>query len=104
MIVSASAASVARRRRIHAASAAPPARSSGRVCRHTYVLLAFGLEALAPAGVVDHYLVGARADAVQAHVAARALDGVLLHVARAAVDLDALVGGIDGDARGVQLG
>src|SRR3954451_3967137 len=104
MIVSASAASVARRRRIHAASAAPPPRSSGRGYGHTYVLLAFGLEAIGPSDDVEHDLVGARADAVQAHVAPDALDPVLLHVARAAVDLDALVGDLDGDARGVQLG
>src|SRR3954451_6290581 len=104
MIVSASAASVARRRRIHAASAAPPPRSSGRGYRHTYVLLAFGLEAIGPSDDVEHDLVGARADAVQAHVAPHALDAVLLHVARAAVDLDALVGDLDGHARGVELG
>jgi hypothetical protein len=41
---------------------------------------------------------------VQAHVAPDALDAVLLHVARAAVDLDALVGDLDRDARGVELG
>ena len=44
------------------------------------------------------------ADPVEAHVAPDALDAVLLHVAGAAVDLDALVGDLDGDARGVQLG
>src|SRR3954451_23314123 len=104
MIVSASAASVARRRRIHAASAAPPPRSSGRGYGHTYVLLAFGLEAIGPSDDVEHDLVGARADAVEAHVAPHALDAVLLHVAGAAVDLDALVGDLDGDPRRVQLG
>src|SRR4051812_43514099 len=52
---------------------------------------------------VEHDLVRARADPVQAHVAPHALDAVLLHVARAAVDLDALVGDLDRDARGVEL-
>src|SRR4051812_27361668 len=53
---------------------------------------------------VEHDLVGAGADAVQAHVAPDALDAVLLHVAGAAVDLDALVGDLDRDARRVELG
>src|SRR5439155_22373979 len=53
---------------------------------------------------VEHDLVGAGADAVESHVAPDALDPVLLHVARAAVDLDALVGDLDRDARGVELG
>jgi hypothetical protein len=37
-------------------------------------------------------------------VAPDALDDVLLHVAGAALDLDALVGDLHGDPRGVQLG
>jgi hypothetical protein len=37
-------------------------------------------------------------------VAPDALDAVLLHVAGAAVDLDALVGDLHGDPRGVQRG
>src|SRR3954447_24657156 len=53
---------------------------------------------------VEHDLVGPGADPVQAHVAPDALDPVLAHVAGPAVDLDALVGDLDGDARGVQLG
>src|SRR3954465_14278862 len=53
---------------------------------------------------VEHDLVGPGADPVQAHVAPDALDPVLTHVAGAAVDLDALVGDLHGDARGVQLG
>src|ERR1700759_1002554 len=62
------------------------------------------LDAIATTDHVEHDLVGARADAVQAHVPPAALAAVLLHVAGAAVDLDALVGHLDGDARGVQLG
>src|SRR5215217_4531696 len=61
------------------------------------------LEAIRPADHVEHDLVGARADAVQPHVAPHPLDAVLLHVAGAAVDLDALVGDLDRDPRGVQL-
>src|SRR5215212_1439687 len=66
-------------------------------------LTGVSLEAVRPPDHVEHDLVGARADAVEAQVAPGALDAVLLHVARAAVDLDALVGDLDGDARGVQL-
>src|SRR3954453_15028205 len=62
------------------------------------------LEAIRPADDVEHDLVRAGADAVQAHVAPHALDAVLLHVAPAAVDLDALVGALDRDAGGVELG
>src|SRR6187551_742073 len=61
---------------------------------------------LDPVGAADHLehdLVRARADPVEAHVAVGALDLVLLHVAVAAVDLDALVGDLAGDARGVEL-
>src|SRR5262249_50887210 len=61
------------------------------------------LEPVRAADDVEHDLVGARADPVQAHVAPHALDAVLLHVAGAAVDLDALVGDLDRDPRGVQL-
>jgi Bacterial regulatory proteins, lacI family len=46
---------------------------------------------------VQHDLVGAGADPVQAQVAPHALDPVLLHVAGAAVDLQALVGDLAGD-------
>src|SRR5690349_20956870 len=53
---------------------------------------------------LEHDLVRARADAVEAQVAPGALDPVLLHVAGAAVDLQALVGDLDGDPRGVELG
>src|SRR4051794_8834952 len=53
---------------------------------------------------VEHDLVGAGADAVEAQVAPRALDAVLLHVAGTAVDLDALVGHLDRDASREQLG
>src|SRR5439155_21483327 len=62
---------------------------------------------LQPVGAADHLehdLVGTGADPVQARVAPRALDAVLLHVARASVYLQALVGDFAGDARGVQLG
>src|SRR4051795_13179886 len=62
------------------------------------------LQPVRPPDHVEHDLVGARADAVEAHVAPDALDAVLLHVARAAVDLDALVGDLDRDARGVEFG
>jgi GNAT superfamily N-acetyltransferase len=51
-----------------------------------------GLESVGAADHVEHDLVGAGADAVQAHVAPDALDAVLDHVAGAAVDLDAFVG------------
>src|SRR4051794_37074004 len=53
---------------------------------------------------VEHDLVGPGADPVQAHVAPDALDPVLAHVAGPAVDLDALVGDLHTDPRGVQLG
>src|ERR687891_1035704 len=53
---------------------------------------------------VEHHLVGARSDPVQAQVAPGALDAVLLHVARAAVDLEALVRDLAGHAGGVELG
>src|SRR5437764_3522464 len=57
-----------------------------------------------PPDHVEHYLVGPGSDPVQPQVAPGALDAVLLHVAGAAVDLDALVGDLDGHPRGVQLG
>src|SRR3954470_24385622 len=53
---------------------------------------------------LEHDLVGAGTDAVEAHVAPDPLHAVLLHVAGAAVDLDALVGHLDGDPRCVELG
>src|SRR5947209_17423829 len=61
------------------------------------------LQAVGPADDVEHDLVRTRADAVQPHVAPDAFDPVLLHVARTAMDLDALVGDLDGDARREQL-
>src|SRR3954471_7119064 len=67
-------------------------------------LTGVSLQAIAPPDHVEHDLVGARADAVEPHVAPDALDAVLLHVARAAVDLDALVGDLDRDPRRVELG
>src|SRR3954451_14419821 len=67
-------------------------------------LTGVSLQAIAPPDHVEHDLVGARADAVEPQVAPGALDAVLLHVARAAVDLDALVGDLDRDPRRVQLG
>src|SRR5829696_1220653 len=63
-----------------------------------------GSEAVGLANDLEHDLVGAGADPVQAQVAPHALDVVLLHVARAAVDLDALVGDLAGDPRGMELG
>src|SRR5215212_11048887 len=66
-------------------------------------LTGVSLQAIAPPDDVEHDLVGARADAVEAEVAPGALDAVLLHVPGPAVDLDALVGDLDGDARGVEL-
>src|SRR5215213_7611467 len=62
------------------------------------------LQAIAPPDDVEHDLVRPRADAVEPQVPPRALDAVLLHVAGAAVDLDALVRYLDGDPRRVQLG
>src|SRR5579875_2660369 len=62
---------------------------------------------LQPVGAADHIehdLVGSRSDAVEAQIPPHALDSVLLHVPVAAVDLDALVGHLDGDPGGVQLG
>src|SRR5438067_12475618 len=62
---------------------------------------------LQPVGAADHLehdLVGTGADPVQARVAPRALDAVLLHIARASVYLQALIGHFAGDARGIQLG
>ena len=50
------------------------------------------LEPVAAPDHLEHDLVGAGADAVEAGVAVGALDLVLLHVAVAAVDLDAVVG------------
>src|SRR5918998_5251996 len=61
-------------------------------------------EAVAAADHVEHDLVRARPDPVQAHVAPGALDPVFLHVARAAVDLQALVRDLARDPGGVELG
>src|SRR5215208_5416105 len=62
------------------------------------------LEPVAAPDDVEHDLVGPGADPVEPHVAPRALDPVLAHVASPAVDLEALVGHLAGDARGVELG
>src|SRR5436190_9003631 len=62
------------------------------------------LQAVRTADDVEHDLVRTGTDPIQAHVAPDPLDSVLLHVAGAAVDLDALVGDLDRDARSVQLG
>src|SRR3954447_20938946 len=64
---------------------------------------AAALNAVRPANDVEHDLVGPRTDAIQAHVTPDALHSVLLHVSGAAVNLDALIGHVDGDPRGVQL-
>jgi hypothetical protein len=53
------------------------------------------LQAVGAADHLEHDLVGPGADPVQPQVAPGALDPVLLHVAVAAVDLDALVGDLD---------
>src|SRR4051812_23726037 len=71
-----------------------PAPGSAGVLRSP---VATGLEPVGAADHVEHDLVRARADAVEAHVAPHALHAVLLHVAGAAVDLDALVGHLDRD-------
>src|SRR3954468_2375630 len=54
----------------------------------------------------DHLLdlVGAFADGEDLRVAVEAADGVFLDVAVAAVDLDRLLGGADGQAPGLELG
>src|SRR3954451_10100168 len=64
----------------------------------------YGLEPVRAAARAEHDLVCAGPDAVEPQVAPRALDAVLLHVARAAMDLDALVGHLDRDLRRVELG
>src|ERR1700742_1934894 len=64
----------------------------------------YRLEPERAADHLEHDLVGAGADPVQAHVAPHPLDPVFLHVAGAPVDLDALVGDLDRDPRRVQLG
>src|ERR1700709_940000 len=61
------------------------------------------LQPVRAAAPVEHDLVGPGADAVEAQVAPGPLDAVFLHVAGAAVDLDALVGDLAGDPRRVQL-
>ena len=62
-----------------------------------------GLQPVAAADHLEHDLVGAGADPVQAAVAVGALDLVLLHVAVAAVDLDALVRDVADQPRGEEL-
>src|ERR1022692_4889161 len=62
------------------------------------------LQPVRPPDHVQHDLVSPRADAVQSRIPPGPLDAVLLHVAGAAVDLNALVGDFHGDARSVQLG
>src|SRR4029077_2801376 len=61
------------------------------------------LHPVAAADHVEHHLVGAGADPVEADVAVGALDLVLLHVAVATEDLDRVVGDFAGDPRGVEL-
>src|SRR3954447_12042938 len=61
------------------------------------------LQAVRAPDDIEHDLVGAGADAVEPQVAPDALDAVLLHVAGAAVDLQALVGDLDRDPRRVEL-
>src|SRR5437764_8102047 len=65
---------------------------------------ASALETVRPADDVEHDLVGPGTDPIQPHVAPDALDSVFLHVAGAAVDLDALVRDLDGDPGRMQLG
>src|SRR5581483_1043194 len=62
------------------------------------------LEPIGLADDVEHDLVGAGADAVQADVAQHPFDAVLGHVAGAAVDLDALVDDVPGRLGGEELG
>src|SRR6266480_1143410 len=61
------------------------------------------LQPVAAPDDVEHDLVGAGADPVEANVAVGALELVLLHVAVAAEDLDALVGDLAADAGREQL-
>src|SRR5204863_1947380 len=61
------------------------------------------LQAVRPADDVEHDLVGAGADPVQAHVAVGAFNLVLLHVAVATEDLHAFVGDLAAGARGEEL-
>src|SRR6185312_3831740 len=61
-------------------------------------------EAVRAADHLEHDLVAAGPDPVQPQIAPGTLDPVLLHVAVPAVDLDALVGHLDGDPSRVQLG
>src|SRR4051812_22180871 len=63
-----------------------------------------GLEPELPSEDLLHDLVGAAADRAQAQVARRALDAVLLHVARAAHDLDRVVGLAESVALRLELG
>src|SRR4051795_3024670 len=65
---------------------------------------ATALNAVRAPNDVEHDLVRPGTDAIQAHIPPDALHPVLLHVARAAVDLDALVRHLDRDPRRVELG
>src|SRR5437660_4799814 len=70
-------------------------RASGRIIRNRATLPADEMANLEPirlADDVEHDLVGAGSDAVEADVAQHPFDAVLRHVAGTAVDLDALVG------------
>src|ERR1700727_529412 len=62
------------------------------------------LQPVRAADHLEHDLVTPGTDPVQAQVAPGALDPIFLHVAVAAVDLDALVGDLDGDPGRVKLG
>src|SRR4051812_32026554 len=84
----------------------PPDGTSGpreRFSNPALSSLRASLQAVRAADHVEHDLVGAGADPVEPHVAPDPLDAVLLHVAGAAVDLNALVRDLHGDPRGVQL-
>src|ERR1700761_103189 len=87
--------------RVPGPSRAGPAPSAGRRIRVS--LTPSSLQPVAAADHVEHHLVGAGTDPVEADVAVGALDLVLLHVAVAAEDLDRVVGDLAGDAGGVQL-
>src|SRR5215207_9077175 len=80
-------------------SSSTPIRSSSSVSSGGLCLL----EPVRAPDHLEHDLVGPCADAVQPHVAPGALDAVLLHVASAAVDLQALVGDPARHPRGVHL-
>src|SRR2546423_360340 len=82
-------------------------RASARTIRSRATPLAdetANLEPIRLADDVEHDLVGAGPDAVEADVAQHPFDPVLRHVARAAVDLDALVGHVPRRLGGEELG